>query len=127
VDSPSVVYDGTTYHMWYSGGETYNVKIGYAKSVNGSIWMKYPSNPVLNVGQAGTWDSKFVSLCSVMDTGGVKYKMWYSGDKSANTLRIGYAESDSRIPYLFVKNKTIVDKQIHWLLRLIRWNYIYSS
>ncbi len=78
VEFPSVVFDGTTYHMWYTGGEVYNSKIGYAKSVDGSIWMKYPSNPVLNVGQAGTWDSKFVSYCSVMDTG-VKYKMWYCG------------------------------------------------
>jgi hypothetical protein len=109
VESPSVVFDGTTYHMWYRGGEDYNSKIGYAKSVDGSIWMKYPSNPVLNVGQTGTWDSKFVNYCSVMDTG-EKYKIWYSGGIGNWKHRIGYAESDSRIPYLFVKNKIFVDK-----------------
>jgi len=95
--------------MWYTGGQYYYSKIGYAKSVDGSIWMKYPSNPVLNVGQTGTWDSRFVSWCSLIDAGVIN-KMWYHGGIAYLEPRIGYAESDSRIPYLFVKNNTFVDK-----------------
>jgi predicted GH43/DUF377 family glycosyl hydrolase len=93
MDFPTVIFDGTTYHMWYSGGYLFKSKIGYATSENGSVWMKYPSNPVMNTGSAGSWDSRSVSAMSVMDSSGVKYKMWYWGSDTVGTGSIGYAES----------------------------------
>jgi predicted GH43/DUF377 family glycosyl hydrolase len=93
VDFPTVIFDGTTYHMWHSGGDLFKSKIGYATSEDGSVWMKYPSNPVMNAGSAESWDSRSVSPMSVMDSSGVKYKMWYWGSQALRTASIGYAES----------------------------------
>jgi predicted GH43/DUF377 family glycosyl hydrolase len=93
VDFPAVVFDGTTYHMWYSGGDWFNWQIGYATSEDGSSWTKYTNNPVLPKGPDGSWDADRVFLSSVIDSSGVKYKMWYTGVKGQNG-GIGYAESD---------------------------------
>jgi len=91
VDFPSVIFDGTTYHMWYSGGSMYSWKIGYATSADGSSWTKYSSNPVLGTGKEGSWDSRSVATMSVLDNSG-KFMMWYWGSKTENSASIGYAE-----------------------------------
>jgi predicted GH43/DUF377 family glycosyl hydrolase len=89
-----VIYDGTTYHMWYSGGETYAWRIGYATSEDGSAWTKSKHNPVLSFGSAGSWEESMVASCVVMKSG-EKYLMWYSGGSTVTgNVRIGYAESD---------------------------------
>jgi hypothetical protein len=93
----SVVFDGDTFHMWYAGGDYFLYKIGYATSTDGSKWTKSPYNPVINTGGSGTWDSKMVAPFSVIDSSGVKYKMWYWGSKTDGTASIGYAESPAHI------------------------------
>lgn len=93
VDSPCVIFDGETFHMFYSGGNYFTWKIGYATSTDGSIWTKYASNPVLLPGQTGSWDSRAIMPMTVMDSSGVKYKMWYQGSKEENFGSIGYAEA----------------------------------
>jgi len=97
VENASVVFDGDTFHMWYAGGDYLLGKIGYATSTDGSKWTKSPYNPVINTGGSGTWDSKMVAPFSVIDTSGVKYKMWYFGSKTDGTGSIGYAESPAHI------------------------------
>jgi hypothetical protein len=92
VDFPCVIFDGTTYHMWYSGGNSFTWRIGYATSSDGSNWTKYSSNPVLKTGRSGNWDSWSVANMSVIDSSGVKYKMWYFGSNKVSTASIGYAE-----------------------------------
>jgi predicted GH43/DUF377 family glycosyl hydrolase len=92
VDFPSVIFDGTTYHMWYSGGWFFQWKIGYATSSDGTNWVKYSSNPILKPGKSGTWDSWSVATLSVIDMDG-KYKIWYWGGKEQNYASIGYAEA----------------------------------
>ncbi|MEJ2196191.1 MAG: hypothetical protein P8X73_15210, partial [Ignavibacteriaceae bacterium] len=62
VANPYVIFDGTTYHLWYGGydGST-GTNIGYATSVDGISWTKYndpattsppyaDSDPVLKAG-----------------------------------------------------------------------------
>jgi predicted GH43/DUF377 family glycosyl hydrolase len=93
VEMPSVVFDGMNYHMWYAGGEYFSWQIGYATSENGSTWTKYPNNPVLREGSAGSWDAKSVAWSSVIDSAGAKYKMWYAGSSTSLKASIGYAES----------------------------------
>jgi hypothetical protein len=77
--------------MWYSAGKTLEYRIGYATSEDGSQWTKYQANPVLEPGSAGSWDDTFVGLCSVIDSAGSKYKMWYTGGNSTGKLCVGYA------------------------------------
>jgi hypothetical protein len=46
VISPWVLYDGITYHIWYSGYDGPYGRIGYANSPDGVNWTKYEHNPV---------------------------------------------------------------------------------
>ncbi len=105
---PKVVLDTSKYHMWYSGGRFALWQKGYATSEDGSIWIKHPNNPILE-GTAGSWDANNIAFSAVNDSVGVKYKMWYMGN-SADTNGIGYAESDTRVPYLSViESKPVFD------------------
>jgi predicted GH43/DUF377 family glycosyl hydrolase len=92
VDAPSVVFDGTRFHMFYSGGSYIEWQIGYATSEDGSLWEKYIDNPVLSYGNTGDYDATNVSHCSVIrDTINNQYKMWYIGAQSDESGHIGYA------------------------------------
>jgi hypothetical protein len=54
-------------------------------------WIKYEGNPVLTVGGAGSWDSAWAGVLSVLAEGG-GYRAWYIGS-SADAMAIGYATS----------------------------------
>jgi len=44
---PWVIFDGTLYHMWYSGGSPPDWAIGYAFSTDGISWSRHRGNPVV--------------------------------------------------------------------------------
>lgn len=44
VASPGVIFDGETFHLWYSAGTADG--IGYASSTDSINWVKFPDNPV---------------------------------------------------------------------------------
>lgn len=92
---PNVLFNGTTFHMWYDGCDGTYEQIGHATSEDGSTWTKDPLNPVLNVGPPLSWDSKevFPLAGSVIFEENV-YKMWYGGYGFATEkYKIGYATS----------------------------------
>ena len=92
---PCVYFDGTTYHMWYTGSSTNNVCIGYATSDNGTSWTRYEDNPVLKRGAWGEWDWRNVIAPRVLFHGNI-FHMWYSGTNTYLVNReyqIGYATS----------------------------------
>jgi predicted GH43/DUF377 family glycosyl hydrolase len=102
----SVTYDGTTYHMWYRGDDGSTTRIGYATSLDGVIWVKYDdpstvnppydqSDPVINPGNPGSWDSIWIMHPTVIFDG-TTYHMWYMG-WDGNIPRIGYATSPDGI------------------------------
>jgi predicted GH43/DUF377 family glycosyl hydrolase len=82
VYAPSVLYDGSEYHMWYTGHNGFNIAIGYAVSDDGVEWTKYWRNPVVEIGggSVGTDNARviFDELTGV-------YTMWYH-DLDADTL-----------------------------------------
>jgi len=87
----SVIKDGETYKMWYSGYAGGVVaEIGYATSPDGIQWTKHGS-PVLPRGSYGKWDSRYVENPTVIKDGLI-YKMWYVGNDGSGGL-IGYASS----------------------------------
>jgi predicted GH43/DUF377 family glycosyl hydrolase len=104
VYQPSVLFDGTRYHMWYSGGGVFLSSIGYAKSFDGRNWKKEPtlvqgSNPVLEPGPSGSWDDQYVGLCGVIfDDVESIFKMWYSGGVGFALGDIGYATLNDPLP-----------------------------
>lgn len=89
--NPTVLYDGTLFHMWYhvSG-------IGYAVSTNGINWTKYQDNPVVPRGNDGEWDDYFLVTPEVNNNNG-QYMMWYGGEPGPDfyDFRIGLATTDS--------------------------------
>jgi predicted GH43/DUF377 family glycosyl hydrolase len=91
VEGGSVLFTDNLYHIWYSGNDGMNLRIGHATSVDGIVWEKDTNNPVLDIGPAGSWDENNVGYPSVIIKESI-FHMWYSGenDQSGN---IGYAIS----------------------------------
>jgi hypothetical protein len=97
VSSPTVIFDDTEYKMWYQAYDSAGIRrTGHAISDDGIVWEKHPSNPVLDVGPPGAWDSYVAGGPDVIFDGNI-YRMWYAGCKLAadGTTRseIGYAVS----------------------------------
>ncbi|MGD8777546.1 MAG: hypothetical protein PVH88_01135 [Ignavibacteria bacterium] len=107
IASPSVIYDGTSYEMWYSGYDGSNYRIGYASSQDGINWTKYSGNPVMNLGTSGEWDDQSVSYPSVIYNG-THYEMWYTGYDGTN-CRIGYATSTDGINWSKNSGNPVLD------------------
>jgi PKD repeat protein len=109
---PSVVYDGLAYHMWYSGDDGSITRIGYASSVDGITWMKSGSNPVLELGSPGSWDSGIVWMPDVVPEGNV-YRMWYGGDNDPVTLfdnKIGFATSSDGVNWVRFSGNPVLEQ-----------------
>jgi predicted GH43/DUF377 family glycosyl hydrolase len=92
LETTSIVYHNTTYHMWYTGYDGSTRRIGYATSDDGVIWTKYANNPVLDVGTGGSWDDIHIVGSNAFIFNGTIYHMWYSGYNGSN-YRMGYATS----------------------------------
>jgi predicted GH43/DUF377 family glycosyl hydrolase len=88
--SPSVVWNGTGYMMYYVGSGATNSstypanfrQIGVAFSSDGINWTKYSGNPVITHGPGG-YDARYTRGPSVIFDGGA-YKMWYYGTAQPN-------------------------------------------
>jgi len=96
VRGSSILFDGSTFHMWYSGGRWNLLQVGYATSQNGTSWTKHPVNPVLPVGRDREWDDILIDRCSVISSDSY-YKMWYAG-YDGKKYQIGYATTQE-IPH----------------------------
>jgi hypothetical protein len=67
---PSVVFDGTTFHLWYVSGRT--AGINYAISKDGIHWTEYPYYPTF-IDSLAQWGYTAV----IFD--GTKFHLWYDG------------------------------------------------
>jgi hypothetical protein len=77
VIASTVISDGTTYKMWYTGADAGGIySMGYVTSTNGITWTKYAGNPVIT-GTPGSWDNVIAMGSVVFD--GATYHMWYVG------------------------------------------------
>ncbi|MGB9595399.1 MAG: peptidoglycan-binding protein, partial [Candidatus Poribacteria bacterium] len=107
ISKPSVIFRNNEYRMWYTGFDGEHLRIGYATSIDGENWIKHPSNPILDLGSPGSWDSVHVANPTVVFDG-IIYKMWYTGSDGKNT-RIGYAYSSNGIHWVKYSNNPVVD------------------
>ncbi|MCK5079962.1 MAG: hypothetical protein KAR09_08455, partial [Bacteroidales bacterium] len=81
VSNPNVIFDGQIYHMWFSGWAKRiprTARIGYATSRDGINWKKYAANPVISIGEPGTWDDHWVVGSNVAFNGSI-FELWYFG------------------------------------------------
>jgi hypothetical protein len=106
VACPSVVFDGTTYRMWYSSlydSRAGHGGIGLATSPDGLHWQRAnDGRPVLSPGPIGALDDGQVMGPEVNFDGEV-YRMWYTGmsnrrhESGIGYYRIFLATSDDGI------------------------------
>ena len=91
---PKVLFNGTTYELWYIAGrdDFRSSRVGYATSLDGIAWTKSPENPVLLTGPMGSWDEVHFSGQDILFDGNV-YHMWYNGLSGGFKLQVGYAIS----------------------------------
>jgi len=116
---PSVIRDGDTYKMWYTGEDSGNVpRIYMATSSDGLIWTKennsIPSRDdstngriALGASVSGVGDKNRVSDPSVIKDG-TEYKMWYAGYDGSN-WRIYMATSVDGLTWNKVDNSTPIN------------------
>lgn len=104
---PTVIKDGNTYKMWYSGIDGTNWRIFYATSPDGLTWTKYDNsvpaasnikgiNGQIPLGGAGTTDSSHAYEPAVIKDGNT-YKMWYNMHNG--NVRVGYATSNDGLTW----------------------------
>ncbi len=104
---PSVIKDGNTYRMWYSGviESTTIWQIGYATSANGISWTRQNnSNPVLGFGKKGTYDENGLLYPRVVKDGPT-FRLWYIG---INQKSICYASSTDGISWARDPNNPVM-------------------
>jgi len=94
----AVIHDGSEFRLWYGGADGDVARVGYATSMDGSVWIKdYAHNPIIDVGPPGSFDDTWVLPCTVILHDGL-YRMWYMAARTVGPydydMRVGYAWSD---------------------------------
>lgn len=101
IETPSIVKlsDGT-YRMYYAGSNVPNAEngfqMGFAASRDGANWEKYSGNPVLKLGEKGSFDELSIFEPSVLIKDG-EYWMWYSGMSGKLQVSFGLAKSNDGV------------------------------
>ncbi len=81
LSKPYVMKDGETYRMWYSyraNGNITTYRIGYAESVNGTVWNRKDDQAGIDTSQDG-WDSEMICYPCIFDFHEKRY-MLYNGN-----------------------------------------------
>jgi predicted GH43/DUF377 family glycosyl hydrolase len=91
---PSIVRDSDgRYHMWYSGGETYEPDaIGYASSADGIHWRRL-DHPVLRPDPESPWEADRVAGAHVFPKDGYLYAAYIGFADGFENSSIGIARS----------------------------------
>jgi hypothetical protein len=112
-EGPSVVYDGSVYHMWYTCIPIYNnslywdgwINIAYASSVDGINWTKKTDEPAFKISQNG-WDSLFVQTPDVILIDHT-YHMFYTGTATDSTYQTAHGGWNYKIGYAWAPDNDI--------------------
>jgi predicted GH43/DUF377 family glycosyl hydrolase len=108
IANASVLLIDDTFHLWYSGKDADNDnRIGHAISLDGINWEKDTANPILDLGDPGSWDDHELIHPFVMQDDSL-YRMYYNGH-DGTTQRILYAYSYDAIEWTRYTTKWMLE------------------
>ena len=59
-------------------------------------WERHPQNPLIDLGDAGQWDSLSAYKASPLLIDGCRWRVWYNASRKEDRKEtIGFAESDT--------------------------------
>ncbi len=92
---------GSQHVLYYTGGAGYlDQRIGRAVSDDGIHWEKSPSAaPVLDAGDEGSWDEKYVSMGTVIRMTNGWHRLYYAGRDDYGNFGLGLATSSDGINF----------------------------
>jgi len=101
VSHPSAIKDGSNYVLYYTGTDSGGVaKIGRATATApGGPFTRDGGNPLLTVGNVGSFDEKGVKDPVVAKLGASDYRMLYTGVDADGIERVGYATSTDGVSW----------------------------
>ena len=114
VADPYVVKVGSTFYMYYLGQDrARRQRIGVARSGDGLRWEKLRSNPILELGEPGTFDETGLGEPAVWQEQG-SYWMLYTARDPKEYRRIGLARSQDGVSWQRVSTKPIIEGDQPW-------------
>lgn len=97
VADPYVIRIGSTFYMYYLGEDrAVRQRIGVARSDDGVHWRKLAANPVLEIGEPGSFDENGLGEPAVWQARGF-YWMLYTGRGAGEARKLGIARSTDGI------------------------------
>jgi predicted GH43/DUF377 family glycosyl hydrolase len=99
VADPDVIRRGEYFYLYYLGQDrARRQRLGVARSRDGVRWEKLRSNPVLELGDPGTFDEAGLGEPAVWTSGG-SYWMLYTGRDRGERRRLGLARSSDGVKW----------------------------
>ena len=106
VADPYVIRAGDHYYMYFLGQDrAARQRLGVARSRDGIQWEKLRTNPILEIGEPGTFDEKGLGEPAVWQARGF-YWMLYTGRAAGEVRKLGMARSTdgvrwTKLPFVF--------------------------
>lgn len=119
IECADVLKDRHTYYLFYHGVPkdkkkwsriAYRIGVATAPSPLGP-WTKFHGNPILDLGEEGSWEDRHIACPHIIKEGENKYFMWYSASDKDGKWHIGLATASSPLgPWeKYQKNPIIED------------------
>jgi predicted GH43/DUF377 family glycosyl hydrolase len=111
VADPYVVRFGGAFYAYYLGQDrAKQQRLGMARSPDGVTWTKLRSNPVLDIGDTGTFDENGLGEPAVWFSHG-SYWMLYTGRDRREVRRMGLAQSHDGVHWTRIPTPIIAGDQ----------------
>jgi predicted GH43/DUF377 family glycosyl hydrolase len=112
VADPYVIERNGELYMYYLGMDrARRQRLGVARSADGAVWEKLISNPIMELGDPGTFDEIGLGEPAVWSSGG-SYWILYTGRARGERRRIGLAKSPDGI--VWTREPLVIEVASDW-------------
>jgi predicted GH43/DUF377 family glycosyl hydrolase len=119
VADPYVIRVGGFFYMFYLGQDrARRQRLGVARSTDGVEWRKLRANPILELGDAGSFDENGLGEPAVWAASG-RYWMLYTGRDRNERRRIGLAWSPDGVHWRRLPASTVFEGREGWNSKVV--------